>query len=77
MEKEGHSSDIFLRLGLLFAAVSDSPKVSELYMFTVGIGSAIGMQRGQAKAPDWEMSGKSGATSLHSEETAPHGHGAC
>lgn len=77
MEKKGHSSGIILQLGLLFAAVSGSPKVSELYIFTDGIGSAIWMQRGRAKAPEWEMSGKSGATSLHKEETSPHGHGAC
>ena len=52
MEKEGHSSGIILQLGLLFAAVSGSPKVSELYNFTVRISSAIGMQRGQAKASE-------------------------
>ena len=77
MEKEGHSSVIILQIVLRFAAVSGCPKLSELYIFTVGIGSAIGMQRGRAKAPEWEMSGKPRATSLHKEETAPRGHGAC
>ena len=77
MEKKGHSSGIILQIVLRFAAVSGSPKVSELYIFTDGIGSAIWMQRDRAKAPEWEMSGKSGATSLHKVETAPCGHGAC
>lgn len=71
MEKEGHSSGIILRLELLFAAVSGSWKISELDLFTVGIGAAIEMQSGPVKAPKRETSGKAGATSLSLAETTP------
>ena len=68
MEKEGHSSGIILRLERLVASGFCGLKVSELDLFTDGIGAETGVQRELAKSPKRETRGKAGATSLHREE---------